>query len=210
MVARGPCDASSVGELSLPVAHVDAVVVGRMKGRGRRRRNPRAVCAGKRVVDLLGEHVGHQVGRRPHALADLGPAGQAAGEPDVDVPLLVRLDPTLSLHLALANHRAGGHRRVDLVTGSIEEAGVDERDARPRRADALAEVQRRAALLVHDPDLDGVHGEAEHLLDPREDLVGERDLVGAVHLRLDDVDGTEVGVRGSARRAAGPASHTAR
>ena len=32
------------------------------------------------------EHVGHEVGHRPHALADLGPGRQPAGEADVDVP----------------------------------------------------------------------------------------------------------------------------
>ena len=55
-------------------------------------------------------------------------------------------------------------------------------------ADALLEVHRGAALLVHDADLQRVAREAERVLDAAEQLDGERDLLGAVHLRLDDVD----------------------
>ena len=50
------------------------------------------------------------------------------------------------------------------------------------------EVDGGAALLVHDADLDRVLRQAEHVLDAAEQLDGERHLVGAVHLRLDDVD----------------------
>ena len=146
-----------------------------------------AVGARARVADLLGEHVGHQVRRGPHALADLRPAAQPAGESDVHVVVLVRGEPALRPHLRLANHRAGLHRGVDLVAGAVEEPGVDEREAPGRGPDALREVQRGAALLVHQPDLHGERGQAEHLLDEAEHLVGERDLVGPVHLRLHHV-----------------------
>ncbi len=140
------------------------------------------------MLDLLIEHVGHQVGRGPHPLADLGPTGKAAGDADIDVPVLVRLDPALCLHLALANHRPGCHRRVDLVAGAVQKAGVDEGHSRLGGSNALGKVQGRSALFVHDADLHGVRGEAENLLDPTEDLVGEGDLLRTVHLRLDDVD----------------------
>jgi hypothetical protein len=53
-------------------------------------------------------------------------ARQAAFKADVDVPVLVGGDPGGAFHVALADHRAGFHRGVDLVAGAVEEAGVDE------------------------------------------------------------------------------------
>jgi hypothetical protein len=69
------------------------------------------------------------IGRRPHALADLRLARKPAGEADLDVAILIGRDPVAALHLALAHHRPGPHRRVHLVAGAVEEAGVDEDDA---------------------------------------------------------------------------------
>ena len=134
---------------------VDLVVVQRVQRRRGRRRHPGTRRAGLRVADLLLEHRGHLVRHRPHALADLGPAVQPAREPDVDVLVLVGLDPLRRLHVALADHRAAQHRGVQLVAGAVEEPGVDERDPPPRRVDAGLEVGRRTPLLVHDPELDG-------------------------------------------------------
>ena len=57
-----------------------------------------------------------------------------------------------------------------------------------RRADAFLQVHRGAPLLVHDADLDRVGRQPEGALDAGEDLVGEGDLVGAVHLGLDHID----------------------
>src|SRR5690606_24549625 len=56
------------------------------------------------------------------------------------------------------------------------------------------EVDAGAAFLVHDAHLDGVGRQPEELLDAAEDHAGEGDLVGAVHLRLDDVDRAGAGV----------------
>ena len=120
--------ATAGGELLLAGAHVDLVVVQRVQRRGGRRRHPGAAGAGLRVADLRLQHRGEAVGRGPHALADLGAAEQAALEADVDVEVLVGLDPGLALHVVLADHRPGLHRGVDLVAGAVEEAGVDERD----------------------------------------------------------------------------------
>ena len=50
------------------------------------------------------------------------------------------------------------------------------------------EVDAGAALLVHHPDLDGVAGQAEQILGAVEQAAGESGFLGAVHLRLDDVD----------------------
>src|SRR6476619_1669740 len=83
---------------------------------------------------------------------------------------------------------------MDLVASAIEEAGVDEHDARQRLLDAGLEIDRGAAFLVHHADLESVFGQRKHLLDAAEQLTGQRDLVGAVHLRLDDIDRTGAAV----------------
>ena len=114
---------------------------------------------------------------------------ETARQADVDVRKLVRGDPGLALHFGLAHHRAGLHRRVDLVAGAIEKPGVDEGHARFSGADAFLQVDGRATFLVHDADLHGVARQAKHLLDVREDLIRERYFIGTVHLRLHDVDG---------------------
>ena len=125
-------------------------------------------------------------------------AGQAVDQADIDVPVFIGLDPGLRLHVVLADHRARFHRGMDLVAGAVEEAGVDEADALQRLLDAGLEVDRGAAFLVHDADLHGVFRQAEHLLDPAEQFAGQRDLVGAVHLRLDDIDRAGAAVAGLA------------
>ena len=119
------------------------------------------------------------------------------GKARVDVGVLVGLDPRGALHRTLADHRARLHRGVDLVAGAVKEAGVDEHHPVCGGLDAGLQVERGAALLVHDADLDGGRRQAEHVLDAGEQLGGERHLVGPVHLRLDDVDrsGAAVGQR---------------
>ena len=82
------------------------------------------------------------------------------------------------------------HRGVDLVARAVKESGVDERDTVRGSSDAGSQVDARAPLLIHDADLDGAGRQAEHLLDARERLTGERDLIGPMQLRLHDVDGT--------------------
>ncbi len=57
-----------------------------------------------------------------------------------------------------------------------------------RGVDAGGEVGAGAALLVHDADLDGVARQAERVLDQVEQAHGQGDLVGAMHLGLDDID----------------------
>src|SRR3984957_2642067 len=136
------------GELRLPLGDVDLVVVQGVQGRGGGRGNPGGGGAGPGVGDLLRQHVRHQVGHGPHALADLGAADQAVREPDVDVVVLVGEDPRLGLHVGLARHRPGLHRGVDLVAGAVEEAGVDEDEPVAGRVDGGGEVERGAPFLV--------------------------------------------------------------
>jgi hypothetical protein len=120
------------------------------------------------MLDLLLQHRGHHVGAWPTCPCRSAHGRQAAFQPDIDVLVLVGRDPGLPLDEILAGNRAGLHRGVDLVAGAVEEAGVDEGHPVLRRADAFLEVDRGAALLVHDAELHGVALQAQHLLDRRE------------------------------------------
>ena len=141
------------------------------------------------MADLLLQHVCHAVGHRPHALADLRPAGKAAGKSDIDVPVLIGANPCGAFHVGLADHRPGFHRGVNLVARAVEEAGIDEHHARLGGADTFLQIDRRAPLLVHDAHLHGVCRKTENSFDSPENLAGEGNLVRSVHLRLHDVDG---------------------
>ena len=181
-------------ELILHGEDVDHVVMEGVQRGGGGRGHPGAVGTGFGVLDLLFHHCGHLVGHGPHALADLGLAGKAAFEADIDILVLVAADPGLALDEILAAEGAGFHAGVDLVAGAVEEAGIDEGNAVLGGADAFLEVDGSAAFLVHHADLDGVLRQAEEGFDAGEDFVGEGDLVGAVHLGFDDVDRAVHGV----------------
>ena len=98
---------------------IDLVIMQRMQRRGCRRGHPGAVRAGHRMADLLLQHVRHAVWHGPHALADLRFSGQSAGQPDIDIPVLIGADPGGAFHVGLADHRPGLHRGVDLVAGPV-------------------------------------------------------------------------------------------
>ena len=83
---------------------------------------------------------------------------------------------------------------MDLVAGTVEEAGVDKHHALAGRLDAGLEVDRGTALLVHDPDFQRVARQLQHVFDAAEQLVGERGFFRAVHLRLNDVHRTGAAV----------------
>ena len=117
------------GQFLVHLIDVDTVIVHGVQGRGGGRGNPGRGGAGARLRDLLFHHVGHQIGHCPHAFADLGPAGEPGRQTDVDVLILIGLNPRLGLHRALTDHRAGLHRGVNLIAGAIEESGVDEGDS---------------------------------------------------------------------------------
>ena len=80
---------------------------------------------------------------------------------------------------------------MDFVAGPVEEARIDEGNPVPRKPDALLEIDGGSPFLVHDADLDGVPRQAKNFLDPGKDPVGEANLLGAVQLRLDDIDRSE-------------------
>ncbi|MNH97428.1 hypothetical protein D3C73_501280 [compost metagenome] len=170
------------------------MVVQRVQRSSSRRRHPSGVSTGQRVRDFLFEHRRHQVRHRPHAFTDLRATLQAGAQTDIDVPVFVSADPLLSLHVGLAYHRAGFHGGVDFVASAVEETGVNEHHALAGRFDAGLEIDRGAALLVHDPDFQGVARKAQHVFDAAEQLVGERCFFRAVHLRFNDVDRAGAGV----------------
>ena len=186
------------GNLGLPAGHIDAVVMRGMQRRRRGARHPGAAGPGQRMRPLLCQHRRHLIGGRPHALADLRAPGQAAGQPDIDIAVLIGADPGHVLHRRLAQHRTGLHPGVNLIPGTVQKTCIDESHAPLGRADTFLEIGRSAPLFVHDPQLDRVRRQAKHRLDPGKDLIGKGHLFGAVHLRLDHIDGA--GLRIARRR----------
>ena len=187
-IGSGLLAAPGHGRLHRRNVHI-VVVQGVQHGR-RGRGHPGRVGPGLRVADLGGEHGGHLVRRGPHALADLGAAGEARGQADLDVALLIGRQPGFGADRLLAHHGAGFHRGVDLVARAVQEAGVDEHDPRARGVDAGGEVGAGAALLVHDAQLDGVARQAQRVLDEIEQAHGKCDLVRPMHLGLHHIDRT--------------------
>src|SRR5690606_26898136 len=129
-------------QLGLDLGDADAVIMGGMQRTGGRRRYPGAVGAGLRVTDFLLHHLLHFIRHGPHALADLGVARQAALKTDIHVPVFVGGNPLLLLHVGLAHHGARFHGGVDLIAGTVEEAGVDEHDTLFGNTDTFFQVHR--------------------------------------------------------------------
>mmetsp|Transcript_76407 Transcript_76407/g.247344 ORF Transcript_76407/g.247344 Transcript_76407/m.247344 type:complete len:789 (-) Transcript_76407:563-2929(-) len=175
------------GELHLPRGHIHAVVVEAVKGGRSGRWHPSSAGSCHRFRDLRLQHGLHGVGFSPHALSDLCLALEAGMQADVDVRVLVRLDPRLLLHVCLTHHGACEHARVDLVARAIQKTSVDKEHPLGGSPDALPEVRTGPALLVHDAHLDGIPAEAEEFLRAAEDRGSQGDLPRPVHLRLDDV-----------------------
>ena len=189
------------GDLGLTRPDVDLVIMQGVQGRRRRRGNPRRRGARARVPRLGRQHVAHAVRRGPHPLADLRPARQAGLQADVDVAVLIGLDPAGIAHRLLADDGAAFHHSMDLVARAVEEAGVDEDHPALRRRDAVHQVDAGATLLVHDAHLQRQGGQAQHGLHRAEQVVGEGCLVRAVHLGPHHID--------RARRAVTRLSRTA-
>ncbi len=171
----------------------------RVQRRRRRAGHPGGVGAGHRVADLLRHHVGHPVGRRPHALADLRAARQATAKADADIPVLISGNPGAGLHLRLGDHRAAGHGGVDFVSCAIEKAGVDEHDAPLHRRDARGEIGGGAPLLIHHPHFQRVACKAQQILHRIEQAVGEAAFVRPMHLGLHDIDAARAAVAEAAK-----------
>ena len=160
----------------------------RVQRRGGRARHPGRVRPGAQMPDLLDHHLAHQVGRGPHALADLRPARQAACQTDPNIARLIGLEPGGVLHCALAHHRPRPHRGMNLVARTVEEACIDEDDPVFHRVDAGGEIGRCAPFLVHHADLDRVPFKPQQILHRIEQIVGEGAFFRPMHLGLHDVD----------------------
>lgn len=98
--------ARALGQELLSLLDVDAVVVCGVEDGGRGGRYPCRVGTSLGVGNLLHQHVGHGVRRRPHALANLRPAREARFAANVDVPVLVGPQPLGRLDARLDVHRA--------------------------------------------------------------------------------------------------------
>ncbi len=182
--ATGP----TLFDLVLTRQHVDFVVVHRVQCGGCGRWHPSAVRTRLGVTDLGLQHCLHQIRHGPHALADLGTSLQAAGQTDIDVAILIGADPGGVFHLALGHHRPCLHRGVNLVAGTIKEAGVDKGHARFGRADTLRQVDRGAALFIHDAQLDRIGRQTQHGFHAGKYLIGKGHFLGPVHLGLYHID----------------------
>ena len=146
------------------------------------------------MADLGFQHVGHPVRHRPHALADLCLALEAAGQADIHILVFIGCQPFAALHVALAHHGAGIHGGVHLVARAIQEAGIDEDDAILGGANAFLQVGAGAALFIHHAHLDGVACQPQQVFDGVKQGVGEGDFHGAMHLGLDDIGGARAAV----------------
>src|SRR5690554_1013465 len=190
----------TVFQLFLAGKHIDLVVVGSVQGGGGWRGNPGGVGTSLHVTDFLLQHVGHQVRHGPHAFTNLRLTRQASGQAHIDVPVFVGTDPLLAAHGGLAHHGAGFHGGMDFVTGTVEEAGVDEDNTLFGFGNTGFQVDRGTALFVHDAHFQGIARHAQHVFDAGEQLVGKSHFFRAVHLRFDDIHtaGTTVGAGGIA------------
>src|SRR3546814_19478085 len=111
------------------------------------------VCSSDLMSDLLLHHARHKIGHRPHALADLGMALKAAGKADIDVPVLIVLDPSRRLDRILVYDGACLHRGVDFVARPVDNAGVVEAHPVPPAADAGRLVCAFSPLFAPDSPL---------------------------------------------------------
>ena len=143
-------------QLLLSRGDIDVVIVhGVKRGRGRRR-HPGGIRARFGVGDFRLDHLAHLVRHRPHPFADLRLPRKPRFDADVHVPVFISFDPRLGFDLLFWEHRTQLHARVNLVAGPIQEASVDKYHPLLCLADACFEIDRGAALFVHDADLEGV------------------------------------------------------
>ena len=188
------------GQRALTGEHVGRVIMGRMQHRRRRTGHPGTGRPRLGVGGLFRQHGRHQIRGRPHALADLRPPLQPAGQTDIDVAVLIGLDPDRRLHLGFRHHRPGFHRGVNFIAGPVEKAGVDKGKPVAGNADTFFQVGRGPPLFIHDPQFDGVARQAQNRFDPVEQLTGKGHLIWPMHLWLDHIDRAAGGIARAAGR----------
>mmetsp|Transcript_582 Transcript_582/g.1501 ORF Transcript_582/g.1501 Transcript_582/m.1501 type:complete len:782 (+) Transcript_582:167-2512(+) len=186
------------GNLLLDSDDINLVVVNCVKGTCCGTGNPCSGGALLRLGDLLLEHLLHHVRLSPHSLSDLSVSDEASCNANIYIAVLVRQPPSGLLDVALGKHGSESERGVDLITSAVEESGVDEDAALLDLANALLEVGTGTSLLIHDTDLEGVGGHAEHLLNAIKHRVDHGNLLRSVELGSHDVHASCTGVLGPA------------
>jgi hypothetical protein len=172
----------------------------------------RSVAPALRVADLLLQHGRHQVRHGPHALADLRLARQAAGEPDVDVPVLVGADPGSARFMSPLRLMAPASMLVWISSPVRSRKPVLMKidPARAARMHSLRlTVVRRSSSMM--PILRVLRRAPARPRRGRTVSPAKADLLGPVHLRLDDVDRAGTGIaQGRPVPFAGRAGRSAR
>ena len=153
------------------------------------------------MTDLFFQQPRHAIRGSPHALTDLRFALEPAGQPDIDIAVLVGRDPRLGLHVALGHHWSGFHGRMDLVPRAVEETSIDEGHAITRFINARRKVGARTALFVHDAKFDRIRRQAQRVFHPTVQVVRKCHLFGSVHLGFDHVDRAGDGIAQAIRFA---------
>ena len=154
--------------------------------------------------------VGHPVGHRPHALADLGAAAQAAGQADIDVAVLVGLDPGGSPSCRPCGPSAPASMEVWISSPVRSRKPVLMKTTRSLAARMQAlrlTVVRRSSSMM--PILRVLRGRPRASSTRPNSVVGEGHLLRPVHLRLDDVDASRRGCCAGALPLAGRAARSA-
>ncbi len=159
----------------------------RVQGCGCWRRHPRSIGAGFRVANLGFHHCRHQIRHCPHTLTNLSNTFEACLQTDINVPLLVGLNPGCRLDITLADDRACFHGGMNFITGAIKETGVNEYTTVLGSFDTRLEINCRATLFVHDANFQCKARQTQCTLNTAEELVGERNFFRTMHFRLNDV-----------------------
>ena len=182
------------GQVLLHVKNIGLVVVDGVQGGSGGRGHPSSGGAGFGMAAFFRQHFRHQIGHRPHAFANLRFVRQTAGQAGLHIAGFVGFDPGTVFHVVFADHRAGVHGGVDFVAGAVEKTGIDEDHAPFGGGDAGGQIERGAALFVHNPHFQSVGRQAGEFLDGGKQAVGKGDFFGAVHFRFDDIHRTAAAV----------------
>ncbi len=78
---------------------------------------------------------------------------------------------------------------MDFIARAIQKACIDKAQTLFRRADTFLEIDRRAALLIHDAQFDGIGFKTQHAFNMGENLIRESHFFWAMHFGLHHIDG---------------------
>ena len=141
--------ARAVLQLVLNRIDIDLMIVNGVQSGCRWGRGPSTIRPGFRLADFLLNHIGHHIGHRPHAFADLRATLKTAGQTDIDIPIFIGIEPAAGFHIGFTDHRTHFHGSMNLVARAIEKAGIDENHPRFGGADTFFQIHRGAAFFIH-------------------------------------------------------------